>query len=201
MNEKEEALIDKDWLTVQNYQFKILVMIAVLAENHLAFRGKLKDMCDFLGVSNQASNTNKIKDAIAALEKKGDVLVLKQGQTWTLTLSVKAERKQKVIRIKNAWIKAIQQYKAPEDQAVSWDNILKVFVYLCADKKEIKTYEEIAGDLALTHRIVRRAVYALDAIDLDDITFKRKLAWFKNNHNEFKVAGQRMEIGLDFEKM
>ena len=44
MNLENEAYIEKDWITVENYQFKILVMIAALAENHLAYRGKLKDM-------------------------------------------------------------------------------------------------------------------------------------------------------------
>ena len=31
-------------------------MIAILAENHLAYRGKLKDMCEYLGISNCSKN-------------------------------------------------------------------------------------------------------------------------------------------------
>lgn len=197
MDEKE-AFIDKDWLTMQNYQFKILVMIAVLAENHLAFRGKLKDMCDFLGVSNQTANTNKIKGAIEALEKSGDILVIREGHTWTLTLSVKAERKPKIIKIKNAWVKLIQQYQAPEGKEVAWENVLKVFVYLCADKKEVKDYKIIADELNLKYDSVKRSIYALDGIDFNDITFKRKLAWFKDNNDEFKVSGQKIDIGYNF---
>ena len=198
MDLNKEVEFNKDWLTVSNYQFKILVMIVALANEHLAFRGKLKDMCEFLGVSNQSANTKKIKDAIQKLEEKGDVLVVKEGHTWTITLSVKAERKPKVIKIRNAWIKAIQQYKAPEGKEVDWETILKVFVYLCADKKEIKKYEEIAADLNLTFGTVRRAVWALDEIDLQDLSFKRKLAWFLSNDNEWKVKGQRIEVGFDF---
>lgn len=194
----KEVFIDKDWLTTQNYQFKILVMIAVLAENHLAFRGKLKDMCDFLGVSNQAANTKKIKDAIEALVKSGDILVIREGHTWTLTLSVKAERKQKIIKIKKAWVSLIQQHKAPKDKEVTWENILKVFVYLCADKKEVKDYKIIADELNLSFEIVKRAVYALDGIEFGDITFKRKLAWFKDNNDQFKVSGQKFDIGYNF---
>ena len=197
MDEKE-AFIDKDWLTMQNYQFKILVMIAVLAENHLAFRGKLKDMCDFLGVSNQTANTNKIKGAIEALEKSGDILVIREGHTWTLTLSVKAERKPKIIKIKNAWIKLIQQHQAPEGKEVAWESVLKVFVYLCADKKEVKDYKIIADELNLKYDSVKRSIYALDGIDFNDITFKRKLAWFKDNNDEFKVSGQKIDIGYNF---
>lgn len=200
MDLTKEVEIDKDWLTVSNYQFKILVMVVALANEKLAFRGKLKDMCEFLGVSNQSKNTEKIKDAIEKLEAKGDVLVVKEGQTWTITLSVKAERKPKIIRIRNAWIQAIKQYKAPKEEAVSWDNILKVFVYLCADKKDVKTYQEIAADLNLTFGIVRNAVWALDNIDLQDLSFKRKLAYFLNNDKEWKVKGQRIEVGYDFNK-
>lgn len=200
MDLEKEVEIDKDWLTVSNYQFKILVMVVALANEKLAFRGKLKDMCEFLGVSNQTSNTTKIKDAIQKLEEKGDVLVVREGQTWTITLSVKAERKPKVVRIRNAWIKAIQQYKAPEGKEVQWDNILKVFVYLCADKRDIKTYDEIRNHLGLSFDVVRRAVWALDEIDLQDLSFKRKLAYFKNNQDEWKVKGQRIDVGLDFSK-
>lgn len=194
-----EAYIEKDWLTVQNYQFKILVMIAVLAENHLAFRGKLKDMCAFLGVQSTNTNRTKIKDAIDALVAKGDIKVLQEGQTWTLTLSVKAERKQKIIKIKSAWISLIQKYQATDKaDAVSWENVLKVLVYLCADKQEVKKYEDIAAELEIDKRTVIRAIKALDGIDFGDITVKRKIAWFKSGE-EFKVAGQRIDVGYQFE--
>lgn len=199
MDLQKEAEINKDWLSVQNYQFKILVMIAVLAENKLAYRGKLKDMCEFLGVGANQYNRDKIKEAIDKLVAKGDILVVQEGQTWTLTLSVKAERKPKVVNIKNAWIKLIQQYKAEsKNDAVSWENILKVLVYLLADKKEVKTYKEIAAELGVDEKTVERAVKALDGIDLKDITIQRKLAWFLNKDNEFKVKGQKIDVGFDF---
>ena len=198
MNERE-AYIEKDWLTVQNYQFKILVMIAALAENHLAYRGKLKDMCEFFGVSNQQKNTKKIKEAIEALEAAGYLKYIKDGHTWTLTLSVKAEKKPKVVKIKNAWIKLIQNYQAPEGREVAWESVLKVFVYLTADKEEIKKYEDIAAALNLKFDTVRRSVWALDGIEFNDVDFKRKLAWFKDNDGSFKVKGQRIDVGYKFE--
>ena len=192
-----EAYIEKDWLTVQNYQFKILVMIAALAENHLAYRGKIKDMCEFLGVGNSTSNTKKIKEAIAALEEKGDIKTIKDGHTWTLTLSVKAERKQKIIKIKNAWIKAIQQYEGAAGAQVSWENVLKVLVYLAADKTEVKRYDVIAKELNISIDVVKRSVKALDGIDFGDISISRKLAWLKKE-DEFRVIGQKIDIGYDF---
>lgn len=200
MNLEHEAYIDTDWLTVKNYEFKILVMVACLAENHLAYRGKLKDMCEFLGVKSVDSNRKKIKEAIAALEAKGDIKTLVEGQTWTLTLSVKAERKDKIKKIKNAYITAIQAYDpADKDDSVAWENILKVLVYLCADKREVKRYDEIAKALGIAEKTAKRAVKALVNIEFNDISVKRKLAWFKDNDDNFKVIGNKYEVGYKFE--
>jgi hypothetical protein len=195
--DNKEAYIDEDWLTVENYQFKILVMVAALAENHLAYRGKLKDMCEFLGVGNSTSNTDKIKKALAALEKSGDIKTIKDGHTWTITLSVKAERKSKIIKIRNAWIKVIQQYKCKEGESVSWENILKVLVYLCADKTEVKRYDMIGKALNISSDAAKRAVHALDNIDFGDIAVKRKIAWLKTGE-DYKVIGQKLEVGYTF---
>jgi hypothetical protein len=175
-------------------------MVAALAENHLAYRGKLKDMCEFLGVGNTTSNTTKIKEAIAALEKSGDIKIIKDGYTWTITLSAQAARKSRVIKIRNGWIKAIQQYKCAEGKAVSWENILKVLVFLCADKTEIKRYDTIGKALNISVDTVKRAVWALDGIDFGDIIVKRKIAWLKLNDDEYKVIGQRLDIVLNFDE-
>ncbi len=200
MDLEKEAYIDTDWLTVKNYEFKILVMVACLAENHLAYRGKIKDMCEFLGVNNTTSNTTKIKEAIAALEEKGDVKTLTEGHTWTITLSVKAERKDKIKKIKNAYISAIQSYEPiDKEDSVAWENILKVLVYLCADKREVKRYDEIAKALGIAEKTAKRAVKALVNIEFNDMSVKRKLAWFKTNDGDFKVIGNKYEVGYKFE--
>ena len=198
---EREAEIDTDWLTVKNYEFKILVMIACLAENHLAFRGKLKDMCEFLGVSNQANNTKKIQEAISALEEKKDIIVLREGHTWTLTLTNKCFSKERTKKIRNAYVKAIQNYKPVDknNDSVSWENILKVLVYLCADKREVKRYDEIGNALGIGKDTVRNAVLALDNIEFNDMSVKRKLAWFRNQEGEFKINGQKFEVGHKFE--
>lgn len=202
INLEKEAEIEKDWITIENYQFKILVMIAVLAQNKLAFRGTLGDMCDFLGVSKQSNNTQKIKTAIEALEKNGDILTITEGRIWTLTLSRKAEKKRRIITIKNAWIKAIQEYKATEKKDyVAWENILKVLVYLCADTKEIKKYDGIAKDLDLSVDVIKRCFTALSNIKFSGLDIKKKLAWIKLENNqkvEYRVVGQKVDVVLDF---
>ncbi len=207
MDLNKEAGIDTTWLSVANYKFKILVMISCLAQNHLAFRGKLKDMCDFLGVGNTTSNTKKINEAINQLEAKGDIIKVKEGYTYTLTLTNKAYNKAKVKRIRNAWVSAIQGYE-PEDKhnSVSWETILKVLVYLMADKRENVRYDEIGKDLGIEKDTVRKAVKALQTIQFEDIILKKKLNWlrlhdgsFKEEKYKYQVIGQKIDVVLNFE--
>lgn len=207
MDLNKEAGIDTTWLSVANYKFKILVMISCLAQNHLAFRGKLKDMCDFLGVGNTTSNTKKIKEAIQQLEEKGDIIKVQEGYTYTLTLTNKAYNKAKVKRIRNAWVSAIQGYE-PEDKhnSVSWETVLKVLVYLMADKRENVRYDEIGKDLGIEKDTVRKAVKALQIIQFEDIILKKKLNWlrlhdgsFKEEKYKYQVIGQKIDVVLNFE--
>ena len=98
--ENEEAEFEYEWLTRQDYEFKLLALLAVLADSHLAYRGTLADMCDFLGVGSSNSRTNKkIRAAIDALEEDGLLKKITDGRTFTLTLSKKAEKQRRVIRI------------------------------------------------------------------------------------------------------
>ena len=46
----------------------------------------------------------------------------------------------------------------------------------------------------------KRAVWALDGIDFGDIVVKRKIAWLKKSDNDYRVIGQRYEVGFDFER-
>ena len=57
--ENEEAEFEYEWLTRQDYEFKLLALLAVLADSHLAYRGTLADMCEFLGVASRNSRTNQ----------------------------------------------------------------------------------------------------------------------------------------------
>ncbi len=68
-------------------------------------------MCNFLGVRNDNSRTNtKIRDAIDALEKDGLLKKIIDGRTYTLTLSKKAEKQRRVIRIQKMWVEIAKNY-------------------------------------------------------------------------------------------
>ena len=148
----DEAGFEKEWLKLEKYNFKLLTLVAVLAQNHLAYRGTVAEMCEYLGVDNQTKNRRAITTAIEQLEKKGMVKTILDGKVYTITLSVKAEKKKDVIVIQKKWIEMVQGLKG----GVSWDNVLRVWLYLIANEEEIITSKKIAADLGISERKVAR---------------------------------------------
>lgn len=150
----DEAGFEKEWLKLEKYNFKLLTLVAVLAQNHLAYRGTVAEMCDYLGINNQTKNRKAITTAIAQLEEKGMVkTILDNNKVYTITLSVKAEKKKDVIVIQKKWIEMVQGLKS---RGVSWDNVLRVWLYLIANEEEIITSKKIAADLGISERKVAR---------------------------------------------
>lgn len=150
----DEAGFEKEWLKLEKYNFKLLTLVAVLAQNHLAYRGTVAEMCDYLGINNQTKNRRAITTAIAQLEEKGMVkTILDNNKVYTITLSVKAEKKKDVIVIQKKWIEMVQGLKS---RGVSWDNVLRVWLYLIANEEEIITSKKIAADLGISERKVAR---------------------------------------------
>lgn len=198
---ENESLFEQDWLDIQDYELKILVMVAVLAQDHLAYRGTLADMCEFFGISNQTKNTAKIKQAIYNLNDKHNIRYIKEGYYWTLTLSTNVKNPSRIYCLQKSWVEAIKKYKSEDKgKAVDWINVLRVFVYLMTSVEEYHTYKTIGKRLQISPIIVANAITALDNIEFYQGSFKRKLKWKKIDDNTFKVIGQTYSIGFNWSK-
>ena len=178
-DENKEAEFDYDWLTRADYQFKLLALLAVLADNHLAYRGTLADMCDFLGVASRDSRTNKkIKSAIDALENDGLLKKITDGRTFTLTLSKKAEKQRRIIRIQKEWVMVATNYKnmPNKSESVDWEKLLRVWLFLLDRGNGLNdpiTNGDIAEALGMTVGSVKNARGALTK-DIQAIITKKK---------------------------
>ena len=183
----DEAGFEKEWLKLEKYNFKLLTLVAVLAQNHLAYRGTVAEMCDYLGINNQTKNRKAITTAIAQLEEKGMVkTILDNNKVYTITLSVKAEKKKDVIVIQKKWIEMVQGLTT----GVTWDNVLRVWLYLIANEEEIITSKKIAADLGMTKRMVDRIKVVL-VNDLQAIKCKNRSK--KISEGNFKSLGQTID--------
>lgn len=170
---QNEAEFEFEWLLRQKYEFKILTLIAVLADNNLAYRGTLNDMCEFFGVrSNDSRNRRSIKAAIDQLEADGLLKHIEDGKTLTLSLSKKGEQRKRVIRIQKDWVEIAKNYKS-DDNSISWMNLLKVWLFLLDNRKETIKISDITTSLGVSKDIVKRAKKALER-DIRAIISKRK---------------------------
>lgn len=150
----------------------------MLADNNLAYRGTLADMCNFLGVASGNSRTNaKIKDAIDALEKDGLLKKIIDGRTFTLTLSKKAEKQRRVIRIQKEWVMVAKNYSEMpnKSESVGWMPLLKVWLFLLdrGNTQKPITNKQIADALDLSEGTVKNARGALSK-DIEAIISQKK---------------------------
>lgn len=140
---------------MEKLEFKLLTLITILADQHLAYRGTLTDMCHFFGIATRDSRTNqKLRVAIQSLETKGFIKTIMDGRTWTLSLAKKAERGHSVIRIKREWVLAA---KTCQGNGVDWSAVLKVWLYLIDNTEETITSSDIANELNISISSVSRA--------------------------------------------
>ena len=183
----DEAGFEKEWLKLEKYNFKLLTLVAVLAQNHLAYRGTVAEMCDYLGIDNQTKNRRAITTAIAQLEEKGMVkTILDNNKVYTITLSVKAEKKKDVIVIQKKWIEMVQGLTT----GVTWDNVLRVWLYLIANEEEIITSKKIAADLGMNKSMVDRIKIVLVS-DLKAIKCQNRAK--KISEGNFQKLGQTID--------
>ena len=188
-----DAEFEYDWLTRQKYEFKLLTLLAVLADNNLAYRGTLKDMCEFFGVrSGDSRNNSNIKEAIAKLEADGLLKQIIDGRTFTLTLSKKGEQRKRVIRIQKEWVEIAKNYKCEDpNYSISWMNLLKVWLYLIDNKKEIIKTSEIAEALGISQSTVKNAKRALEK-DIHAIMSERVTT--VSDDGQFRCLGSSVTV-------
>ncbi len=164
----------------------------MLADNHLAYRGTLADMCIFFGVAADNRRVKaSIKDAIAALETNGFIKSLQDGAVWTLTLTRRAERKNSIIKIKREWYEVARAYHNPNN-SLDWINLLKVWLYLIDLPLEcLITSKQIADALDVSESVVKRVKSAL-CKDIG-IIFSKSIHE-KNLNGEYRCLGSQITM-------
>ena len=175
-----------------------MALLAVLADSNLAYRGTLADMCDFLGVASGNSRTNtKIKEAIYALEKDGLLKKIVDGRTFTLTLSKKAEKQRRVIRIQKEWVMVAKNYSNMQNksESVGWMPLLKVWLFLLDRGNTSKTItnRQIAESLGLSEGTVKNARGALTK-DIEAIISTKKYTCNPDLNQPYRCYGSQITV-------
>lgn len=170
--EKDELKFCSEWLTLENYSFKILAIITVLADNKLAFRGTLADLCKSLGVGNSSPNKNRIKRELDFLQQNNFAQIIIDKDIYTISLAAAAEKSKNIIKIKKAWYTLIRDTHSSTKPETSWESMLKVFLILLElPPDNTYTYTSIGERAGLKKSAIGRCVKALEKIDFKDFRF------------------------------
>lgn len=128
----EETLLEYNpaCLYEDKLEFKILIMVSLLSENNCAYRGNLNDISKELGYAGTADTrrNRRIKEAIERLEQIDLIKVIRDKNTYTISLSVYAEENK--IKIAKNVVKNIRDTLMGEKNGHDWSFTLKVLLYL-----------------------------------------------------------------------
>lgn len=205
---KEDNIsISKEWLNdVEDYQLKILLLVSVLADNSLAFRGTLKTMCEWLSVKSCTVNNRKIKEALQDLADNGYIFYKVEGRTHHVSISNKGMKDKKIYKVRKIWIEAFKNYNKVADKSVSvdWIKILRVFIYLYYLKAgEIITLEQIANITETSIETARKALIAILSCDLKGLQIEKRIIKDKYEDEQgnicWRTRGQEISIFIGFE--
>lgn len=127
-----------EWLGVDKNDFRILSLLAPTGE----YTGNLSDMCRSLNISAQTTNRKKLKSSIKELSECGYITSSLNGRTYTL----RAIPKETVIEIPTEWLNKIMNGNY-SSESVSWQVVLKVFLWLLIKKVPIAKRYMIANDI------------------------------------------------------
>ncbi len=98
INMEDELIFSKKWFTLDKYYFKILTIITELADNTSTFKGTLSDICENLTIQNSSGNKNKIKAALAYLEKNNYISVSIGKKIYTVIITNTSGNKNHIIK-------------------------------------------------------------------------------------------------------
>lgn len=184
---KEELEFLEEWFLLKKYEFKLLTIITVLADNKRAFRGKLSDLCNELSISNCSKNKETMKNSLSFLEKNDYIKVIIDNDIYTISLAHAAEKSKNIIKIKKAWYEIIKN----ADCEASWESLLKVFLKILElSQDKTYTYKQIGELTSFSKSTVERCVKTIKKLKFDDMVIRVDLIKTKDSNGEYKTKGQ-----------
>ena len=191
MIKNQSRILYAEWLPLDKSLFCILVMLADLGE----FQGNLSDVYRYLNPAVQTVQTKqreRLKEAIETLSQQGFLNYQKSGNTYHLSLVPQ----QQGFKVPQGAITALRTHRY-SSESVAWEQVLKVYLWICRNDGKLSTNAAIAADLNISEstvvcakNVLKKEFNAIDvrnvSIKLDDESFLRigqelnGSAWWEN---------------------
>lgn len=200
--EKETFDFFEEWFPLENYPFKILAVITILADNQRAFRGTLKQFCEELNIGTSSVNLQQMKKTLIILAEKDYIQLMQDENIYTISLAKAASKSKNIIKIQKAWYVLIREYHADKSNncQTSWENILKVFLLLLEiQDNQPHTYKEFAERLNISESTVSRCIRALKKINFKDFGIDIQVVKEKAADGSYHTQGTTYTQFIKFE--
>lgn len=181
MKNLEEAIFYREWIPLPKAEFNILSM---LAEQGGSFSGNYSDMCRYLNVTPQNRNRQTLRAAIDSLAASGYITHESSGRTHTLTVIPKATE----IPLPADWVRSVLRHDYKKEN-VAAAQVIKVFLWITENKREVVTNDMIAEDLGISASTVVSAKNVLERA-YENIT-KKKVSEMTGKGG-FRTLGQEL---------
>ena len=182
---ENEFMIKFDWLKLEDYQFRLLMLIKMLSNNkeQTTYTGTLQDMRNWLNLGQSQKNNNYIVNAINELKKNNIIDYTVKGRTYTIfIIDNEIPEKDNIIdKIDKDWINIIRDYNISNNKRII-GNMLKVLLYAYYNTKgTYKTQEELGELLNLTYNQLKNATDNLKLCDFKNYcVFEKRIEKARN---------------------
>lgn len=211
---EDNIVINFNWLKLEDYQFKILILVKMLAtdKEQLTYKGKLENMRNWLDLGNSTANNTKIRNAIQELYKKGIIDYTPKSNTatkYTITIIDKIENDvfSIVRKVDKQDIETIRKYTIDNNKRIL-GNMLKIYIFALGNT-EIITYanlglllniitkEDVNNNGEYKINKISNSINSLEQCNFKDNTiFEKKRKWFTDTTEKGQItyAGRGTEI-------
>jgi predicted DNA-binding protein YlxM (UPF0122 family) len=196
---EDEIIILDEWLDMDKAFFRLLTVISVLADNNLAFRGTIKELCQEIGIQPSPRNKENVAKVITHLEKNEYAKVIHDEGVYTISLAAAAEKSSNVKKIKKAWYQLIKD----TDSEAAWESILKVFVFLLSTPQDLYLSQtDIADSLNISKSTVGRCIRTIKTLKFpyepSSLVLKTDELKQKSENGVVRSFGTKYEFVMDF---
>lgn len=149
---QDYIVINYNWLQLQDYQFKIIVLIKMLAtdKEQITYTGTLQDIRQWLHLTQNKKNNKAIIKAIEELKNSNIITYTLKGRTYNITIIDKATDNKVIDKVKKEWIDNIRNYNKDNHKRIL-ETMLKVLLYAYDNKNgEYNTTSNISYKLNIT---------------------------------------------------
>jgi len=172
----EYIVINYEWLQLKDYQFKMLILIKMLAtdKEQITYTGTLQDIRQWLHLGDNTKNNKGIKKAIEELSNSNIITYDLQGRTYNITIIDKAIDNKVIDKVKREWLDNIRNYNIDNNKRLL-ETMVKVLLYAYNNKNgDYNTRENISYILNITPNQLSNAIDNLQGCHFIDYSLFSK---------------------------